>query len=203
VRSLASSGRIPLARLKTMAPKTNTTAMAKAAVARAFKRWHRTHRHAIPFPLQAQSGESRVTVTLVGIHPAINVYLDPKGLCISVNWDGENWDFLIWDDLVAVSNGIDWRCTECPNEGRDLRFASIEALWDDHLFDRLASWIRDELMPANYAALYKLEGRATWVKLSAEAPAAHESLKFSLALHEGRGDPASTTLHQPKKEPLC
>jgi hypothetical protein len=182
-----------------MVKKTITAAMTKAAVARAFKRWYRTHQDAIPIPLTAHSGDSRVTVTLVGIHPAINVYLDPKGLCISVDWESVNWDFLIWDDLVAEFNSVDWHCTQCPNEGRDLRFASIEALWEDHLFDRLANWILDELMPANYAALYMLEGRATWVRLSAEEPAAGESLKFSLALHE---DPAETAIatHQPNKE---
>lgn len=62
---------------------------------------------------------------------------------------------------VPVPGG--YRCAWC------LEFVSIwptrEALWREHLFEPLMSWVNDQLAPASHVLLFGRAGDATWAEL--------------------------------------
>jgi len=54
-------------------------------------------------------------------------------------------------------------CAQCDPASRTT-FADMEALWADHFFEPVATWLREKLRPAEALAYYRSEG-ATWAKL--------------------------------------
>lgn len=100
-----------------------------------------------------------------GVHPALRVTLDPINVTVAVHWQGEVWDLLMSEDLVAVAEGSTWHCSLCASSGKWMTFESLAALYRDHLFEPLAHWLRHSLQPSTQLVLYRTAGGATWASL--------------------------------------
>lgn len=114
------------------------------------------------------TGEDRDSIEinfLVG-DGALRGYAHKEGISVAAMLDGECWDFMFDEDLVAVNDGADWVCSLCPSSHRRL-FSSIEALWIDHLFEPLRRWGNEKLRPAISLEFHR-QGDATWARLRNE-----------------------------------
>lgn len=171
-----------------MDPEEDGAQEGETLIFRALQRWYARNQHRIPMALCVSAEGIGARVILEGVHPAIGVRVLPHTMCVSLDLDGENWDQLMWEDTVPAFDGVDWWCDICRNEGRHVAFKSLDALWQDHFFDPLANWIRDVLVPANYAVLRgSYSEGATWVELSREARwPVSKTGAIALRLHRGR-----------------
>jgi hypothetical protein len=134
----------------------------------AYEAWYASHRHEVPFVLQAAQDRRGIELTLQGVHPALGIFMRPTGLDVTVRWQGECCDLLLSVDLEAKSTGAGWHCEVCEPDGR-ANFDTLEALWVDHLFNPLADWLRTVLVPGRFLVLEcTAECGATWVSVSRE-----------------------------------
>lgn len=87
-------------------------------------------------------------------------------LIIAAEWQGECWDFLFSEEvrLKRTPNGT--LCSICEQQGQRRLFPTSEALWRDHLFLPLETWIKTKLAVAEAVALYQTpKGGARWARL--------------------------------------
>ena len=96
--------------------------------------------------------------------PELEGSLTPTGLDIAAMRDGECWDLLLSLDVDPTEISSAWACLICEAEGKHERFATLEALWRDHLLDPLEAWIAKELASARGLKFYQ-QGGATWASL--------------------------------------
>lgn len=105
-------------------------------------------------------------IDLVIRHGGIQLHghIHEHGLSVAAEHDGECWDFLLdLDVLPAPVNGGGYQCRSCPADDR-LTFPNLDALWADHLFQPLAEWVQEKLLPARALAFFR-HGGATWARL--------------------------------------
>jgi hypothetical protein len=95
--------------------------------------------------------------SFAGIHPAITGSLTESGLCVSAKYQGECWDVLFDVDAYPKKVPAGYVCRECMPEHKKV-FVSREALWADHLFETLLTWVNEKL------------ARAQWLVLQATPP---------------------------------
>lgn len=75
------------------------------------------------------------------------------------------WDGLCWlDGVCPVRRPGGWVCATCESEGHPVLFKAADAIWRDHLFDRLRTWVNETLAPATHIAFHNNDG-AQWVTL--------------------------------------
>jgi hypothetical protein len=95
----------------------------------------------------------------------------PSGIGISVGVDGPDaaeddcWDILFFADVLVSHRDNGVVCAICVDEGHEVVFPDLEALWADHLFEPFVRWICEKLLPADRIALYSEIGHATWARL--------------------------------------
>lgn len=131
----------------------------------AFEVRHAQHQATLPVSLRFRRAQGKLELTVEDVHPALRVTLDPTGVTVAVHWQGEVWDLLLSEDLAAVAEGSRWHCSICASSGKWTAFDSLAALYQDHLFDPLAHWLRHSLQPATNLVLYRTAGGATWASL--------------------------------------
>ncbi len=108
--------------------------------------------------------DDRIGLSMHRFTRYLSVSLSPTGVTVAVKWDGECWDLLFDDDLVARRTAAgEWHCKLCPRPRT--KFARIEDLWIDHLFAPLADWIERALMPARALFLCEIKG-VRWASLT-------------------------------------
>ncbi len=96
--------------------------------------------------------------SFVGINPAITGYLSTWDVNVNVNFedadfvDFRNWDTIFWVDQVAERVPDGYICTQCQPEYKRV-FPDRVALWTDHLFETLLTWVNEELAPAHWLIL--------------------------------------------------
>lgn len=93
---------------------------------------------------------------------ALQGYAHSQGISVSALRDGECWDLLMDEDLVAENEADGWFCALCPADGRQ-HLPSIETLWADHLFEAFRRWV-STLGEAQGVGFYG-GGGITWAKL--------------------------------------
>ena len=80
-------------------------------------------------------------------------------LSVWVKWQGECWDALLDLDVYPqhIEGGI--RCRLC--EGTKVVWPDIHALWADHFFEPLLTWVNDRYSKATALLLYGEPGMST------------------------------------------
>jgi hypothetical protein len=87
-------------------------------------------------------------------------------LVVAAEWQGECWDFLFSEEVRAENTPNGVLCSLCEQQGQRRLFPTSEALWRDHLFLPLETWIRTKLAVADAVALYRTSnGGARWARL--------------------------------------
>ena len=114
-----------------------------------------------------QSTPDSIEFSLAVANPVLHGFLADQGnIVVSVDWVGENWDFLLDLDVRPRATADGFVCSICNSEGKHRIFPSLEALWRDHLFDPFEEWINTKLAGAHAIALYRtVGGGGTWARL--------------------------------------
>jgi hypothetical protein len=110
----------------------------------------------------------------VGINPAITGYLSTKDINVDVTFDDKDFDDDTWDTLLWLFHGAKpvpggYICSECKPEYKKV-FPGLVALWTDHLFEALLTWINEELAPARWLILEGRIRRYTSARISPLRP---------------------------------
>lgn len=131
----------------------------------AFEGWHTQLQDTLPVPLACRRAQGGLELTLEGVQPALCAFVEPNGVTVAVDWQGEVWDCLLSEYLAAVTDGTSWHCSICAQAGQHRDFESLAALYQNHLFDPLWLWLLHSLCPATHLVLYRTAGGATWASL--------------------------------------
>jgi hypothetical protein len=99
-------------------------------------------------------------------NPALSAALINSEINITVEWQGECWDFLLSLDVLPKETADGYVCGYClsamPSDSRSAGtkpeertiFPSLEALWRDHLFEPFLQWVNEKLAVAHTIGLY-------------------------------------------------
>ena len=152
-----------------------------------------SERLALPISANTTSSSSETILHIQGVHPALCVSLQGKsGFSMSVVWDGEFWDSLLWLDVYEEPSpdGSGWINNDLLEEYRVVQ-PTLEALWIADIFVRLLAWINRSLTQATHIALWGCEEKgATWAGLVRDGKLLHrEEL-----MQKNGGEPAHLLL---------
>ena len=145
---------------------THKAARVRPRIQRAFLRWlvKSQSRLAVPIRITERTDQC-LCWSFAGVNPIVHAGLTGWDIWISVDWQGENWDYLDCFDFCpkAVLGG--YVCHMCYPEAQKL-YPSCEALWRDHTFEPFLEWVNGKLVKAKWIGLYATEDRGcTWGKL--------------------------------------
>jgi hypothetical protein len=99
-------------------------------------------------------------------NPALSAALINSEINVTVEWQGECWDFLLSLDVLPKQTAGGYVCGHCltamPSDSRSAAtkpeertiFPSLEALWRDHLFEPFLKWVNEKLATADAVGLY-------------------------------------------------
>ena len=136
---------------------------ARRAIHRAFLNWYLTKESDLPVKLYLRSRTDRgLDFGFVGITDHLGLYIGHYGLSVWARGDGRNPDCN--EDLVfdldndprrypqgfACSWCIDHHLKQRPDVLFTRYFSSRDALWIDELFEPLATWMMERLLPAKW-----------------------------------------------------
>jgi hypothetical protein len=137
---------------------------------RAFRDWLELNRSRFTRPVELHDNpDGWATFSFVGIHRALSGGLTESGLCVSATYQGDCWDFLFDEDAYPRKVPGGYECSECLPAHKKL-FASRAALWHDHLFERLLTWVNEELACATWLVLEATGDGSSWAVLAETKP---------------------------------
>jgi hypothetical protein len=98
----------------------------------------------------------------------LSVCLSKDELAVHLEWQGEWWDMIIDLDAWPRPTRGGYKCKCCWDERGESAeiFPSLEALWQDHLFDPFLKWVNEKLAPARWLQICCTADRgARWERL--------------------------------------
>ena len=153
----------------------------------AFQAWYRRSVKRLPYCLDLhEATDNHLVFGIRGVHPAISLVVRTSGFDILVNWQGVNWDMLISFDFEALQTDTGYRCGFCTGASGSARFASLDAFWELHCFEAIASWLQDQLEPATWLYLNGRSDHYTFAQLSTAIwKDDNDAAAFVLLVHPG------------------
>jgi hypothetical protein len=140
--------------------------MPRRKIQRAFLSWLQDNRGRLA--LDIVLGKRTDTVqefSFAGINGSISGQLTTWEIEVWVTYREDCWDLLF--NVAAVPKralGGGYVCGLCPADARPV-FADRQALWTDHLFEELLTWVNDSLATAKWLALFGSPEQASWARL--------------------------------------
>ena len=123
-------------------------------------------RFAVPICIVGQHDES-IELSFIGITQALTASLIDGELNVYADWEGENWDTILWLDACPNETSSGFVCSECDPGSRE-SYPTEEAFWRGHLFEPFLEWVNTKLAASDVLCLYGAPGRVTWAKLETE-----------------------------------
>jgi hypothetical protein len=124
------------------------------SVHRAFIDWLEEVRLRLAIALEVRGRVGRhIELSFDGIHPAIGASLTSRELSVFADWQGQTWDLLLSLDVLPRRARSGYICELCQPEERPI-FPNLEALWRDHLFEPLLTWVNTRLAISDALDLY-------------------------------------------------
>lgn len=106
-----------------------------------------------PDPATVIGSGRYIELSFNGIHPAIGASLTSRELSVFADWQGQTWDLLLSLDVLPWRARSGYICELCQAEERTI-FPNLEALWRDHLFEPLLTWVNTRLAMSDALDLY-------------------------------------------------
>jgi len=139
---------------------------------RYFQNWYRENQHRFLMPLYLCRNQDRNLVLGIGDIPCQKmhiciIYSSPSFQDGSLNfyWNGENIDHIWWMDTCPQRSSMGYFCKACHDYGKDLLFfPSREALWEDHIFERMLKGVNEEIAGADRIELRAEEDGSSYAK---------------------------------------
>lgn len=134
---------------------------------RAFVRWFQENCSRFAVPVRLASVTAKGVRLNFPNHPdCIFVWLNHMGLSVCVDWDGTCWDMLISLDVSEKAVPGGYRCELC--EDANSSWLTLEALWQNHLYEPFLSWVNNELAPAHRLMIFGDHLTVSWATLCNE-----------------------------------
>jgi hypothetical protein len=127
---------------------------------KAIFQWMSHNGHRFEHGLQVRIGKrGGVSIQLDPHPPWLTVHGGDNNLSVWLKWQGDWWDVLLDLDVYPqhVKGGI--RCRLC--EGPEVVWPDMHALWADHFFEPLLTWVNDRYSKASALLLYGEPGMST------------------------------------------
>lgn len=163
-------------------PKCHTKARkVRPRIQRAFLNWLLQNRQRFKIPVEIASRTDRkIELLFIGLHPAFSVCLNSRGFDISINWQGLTWDVLYSIEVMPSPTVGGYHCKWYYPEYQQV-YISLEALWENEVFELLLKIINEELATAKWLALFLLSPcTSSWAELHSKRPEANEYLSLLL-----------------------
>ena len=150
-----------------------------------FRAWYRRREKHLAYRLNLHEATDHCLVFGIhGVHPAISLVVRTSGFDVSVDWEGVNWDMLISFDFEVLQTDTGYLCGFCIDEFASARFISLEALWEQHCFESIAGWLKEQLKPATWLYLDGQPDHFTSAILSAATRKDYsDTAAYSLLVH--------------------
>lgn len=132
---------------------------------KAFFCWYHGNAHRFKVPLRYVYRTDRyLEFTFHGLHPYLSISLTDE-IGIHVTKHGIWWDALRFFEVYPQRVDGGYQCALCNTEAQET-YATLDALWRDHLFEPFLAWVNDTLVPARYLGIYGfIDEGATWARL--------------------------------------
>ncbi len=150
----------------------NKTKFRRAAF-RAFQAWYCDNRQHFAMPLRLINRTDRRITLAVGTIPASVMTFSLVCHVGRTPWlegaayffhGGECVDSLGWSDAYPVRQRNGVTCAECVQEGHETTFPNVDALWRDHIFEGLLSFVNNNLASLACIDVYQSDG-CSWIAL--------------------------------------
>jgi hypothetical protein len=123
-------------------------------VFRSFQAWYsKNHPHFGRKLSVIERNETRLVLAVEGIPSQVMSILFAIGggksrlldVSASFQLNGECLDTAGWFDAAPLRVAGSYRCGFCDDQGSSAAYPSLDALWEDHVFEPLMAWINKEL----------------------------------------------------------
>ena len=159
----------------------------RGAAHRRFDAWRAVHAARFPLALHAtRDSDGEPCYAFVGCTDALSLQISDSGLGVAVTWQGELIDYVLDLDVAPSRQDGGYICLLCEPPSRTV-FASLDALWTDHAFEPLLTWMHETLMPARLLGIWIARGRFTTARLFRDEAAFRLDFGgngFALPVHE-------------------
>ncbi len=137
-------------------------------IQKAFLRWYQENATRFNVPLCfARRTDRCLEFTFPSLHPFLSITLTNE-IGVHVTKRDVWWDTLICFEVYPKRIGAEYQCGLCDLDARK-NFATLDALWRDHVFEPFLVWVNDTLVPARWLSVYGfLDEGATWTRLHAK-----------------------------------
>lgn len=173
---------------------------ARRAIHRAFLNWYLARESDLPVKLYLRGRTDRgLNFGFVGMTDHLGLYIRPYGLSVWARGDGRNPGCnqdLVFDldndprrypQGFACSWCIDHHLKQRPDVPFTRYFPSREALWADELFEPLATWMVERLLPSRWVELsYDDDGSLLGADLRREGDPIDDREVVAVFLDNGR-----------------
>ena len=129
----------------------NKQHLRRPRIRRAFDIWYKNNSSSFAVPILFKRNNAQGIELRFDNYPdCLSVGLSNDELAVHVEWQGEWWDMIIDLDVWYRKTRGGYLCECCLYEHGETVpvFPSIEAVWQDHLFDPFLKWVNEELAPA-------------------------------------------------------
>lgn len=123
--------------------------------------------------IESVKGDSRLRswrYRIQDLPDCLQISIKHWNLSVVVLVDGVCLDLIFDRDVSVMRCAEGFACRECQDQGDGTCFATLEALWADHLFAPFTDWYSGTLCPARYLCLFGVADSMTWADLQQEAP---------------------------------
>jgi len=137
---------------------------------RAFVRWLKANRTRFRTPLRIFKRTDRLLCfSFDNVSHFLTGSLSTWEIIVEVQYENTSWDLIFVAEQSAQRVPGGYHCRLCLPEFKKL-FPSREALWTEHLFEPLLTWVNEELSPAHWLVLEGQAKHSTAARLASDAP---------------------------------
>ena len=154
-------------------------------VQRAFLRWFKENRTRFKIPLRLRKiTATAIELDLINYPDCLSIWLSSHGLGAWVEWQDNEDGLICFDSYMHQVHG-GYKCDFCVHsEGEAATlFPTLEALWQDHLFEKFLKWVNEKLLPARWLRVSRC-GVGTWAELILDESKLSESDRTLLFMHQ-------------------
>lgn len=136
--------------------------MPKSFKRKSFDWWLSRNRGFFPYPpVIVENRKKYFHIRFRGITSSILCSIHKYGYSLSVSNEDEVWDFLDFGEVTErrTPSGR-YFCYQCKPECRKF-YPTRYALWEDHVFNRLLNWAKQNLLKTKWLCLFDHDGATT------------------------------------------
>ena len=105
-----------------------------------------------------------LTLAFASLSRVIIVWVTADEITVSVEWEGELWDYICDFDTSPCRVPGGYVCSECPEDKRDV-YPSRASLRCAEVFEPFLNWVNQQLADSSALSVSGSANEASWVRL--------------------------------------